>query len=95
MTGQDQDRLTITAAIARIAGIHRKEREDREREEFEIIKVPRRCIPKGAKLVEAYETQREIVVMGDPPEDDDMHDCDALGCGSLGHVLYRFQKEAK
>lgn len=46
-----------------------------------------------AKPVEAYETEKEIIVLGRPKPDDDSHNCDALGCGSVGpHVLYRFLK---
>ena len=47
----------------------------------------------------AYETEREIVIVGDPPVDEhlpeeEQHNCDAMGCG-LNHVLYRFRKEAR
>jgi hypothetical protein len=60
-------------------------------EEWCEIRVRKDMIPKGAELVEAYMTAREIIVMGQPPEDDDEetgHNCDAMGCG-LSHVLYR------
>jgi hypothetical protein len=36
-------------------------------EDYEVIRVPKDCIPEGARLVEAYETATEIVVCGDPP----------------------------
>lgn len=58
-------------------------------EEWETIRVPKHCIPKGARLIEAYLTNRQIVVLGQPAEDDD-HNCDAMGCGSISHVLHRF-----
>lgn len=62
-------------------------------EEWAEIKVSKDLIPKGATLVEAYRTEREIIVMGWPPESDDEetgHNCDAMGCGSCGsHVIYR------
>lgn len=62
-----------------------------------LVRVPKRCIPKGAVLVEAYMTEREVIIMGDPPDGDDLsedaHNCDAMGCGSVGsHVLYRFKR---
>lgn len=76
--------------------------------DFEVIRVPKSCIPIGAQLVEAYITQAEVIVMGDPEEEPEglteaelnawyetAHDCDLMGCGSLGnHVLYRFPKTA-
>jgi hypothetical protein len=46
--------------------------------------------PPGARLVEAYMTDREVVVMGDPDPDDETHDCDAMGCGTMSHVAARF-----
>lgn len=58
-------------------------------EEWCEIRVRKDVVPKGAKLVEAYLTNSELVVMGQPKEDDETHNCDAQGCGSLSHVLYR------
>lgn len=58
-------------------------------EEWAEVRVRKDLIPKGAKLVEAYLTEREVIVMGCPEEDDESHNCDAMGCGSLSHVLYR------
>jgi hypothetical protein len=73
--------------------------------EFSIIKVENRYIPKGAKLVEAYETDAEIIVLGEPetePEglsdaeyrawEETSHNCDAMGCATFSHVAYRFPK---
>jgi hypothetical protein len=53
------------------------------------IRVRKDFVPKGARLIEAYVTDREIIVMGQPKEDDENHNCDAMGCGTLSHVLYR------
>lgn len=68
-------------------------------EQMETITVWKRLMPAGATLVEAYETATEIIVMGDPPDEDDdpvmsyPHSCDWMGCGSVGpHVIYRFDK---
>ena len=62
-------------------------------EEWCEVRVRKDFVPKGAMLVEAYLTEREVIVMGFPPESDDEetgHNCDAMGCGSTGgHVLYR------
>lgn len=59
----------------------------------ETIKIEIRTdsIPKGAKLVEGYETEHSIIIMYDclPPDD---HCCDQMGCGSFSHVKYRFTK---
>ena len=39
--------------------------------------------------VEVYRTATEIVILGIPEEDDETHNCDAMGC-ARDHVLYRF-----
>jgi hypothetical protein len=49
-------------------------------------------IPVGAILRECYETDTEIVVCGEPKENDVSHNCDEMGCSSVNHVLYRFRK---
>jgi hypothetical protein len=58
-------------------------------EEWSEVRVRKDLIPKGAKLVEAYLTEREVIVMGWPKEDDETHNCDVMGCGTLSHVIYR------
>lgn len=63
------------------------------KETHEILVVEKRGIPKGAKLIEAYETAREFVIMGWPEPDDENHNCDAMGCGTLSHVVARFPKD--
>jgi hypothetical protein len=63
-------------------------------EEWAEIRVRKDYIPKGARLVEAYQTDREVIVMGWPSQndDDESHNCDAMGCGSAGsHVMYRLK----
>lgn len=63
-------------------------------------------IPAGFKRVEAFESDTQIIVCGEPEEEPEgltaeeysrgyetAHNCDAMGCG-LSHVLYRFQKPA-
>jgi len=48
-------------------------------------------LPDGYEAVEAYANDKEVVVMGTPDSDDESHNCDALGCGSIGsHVIARF-----
>lgn len=59
-------------------------------EEWAEIRVRKDFIPKGATLVEAYLTDRELIVCGMPKENDESHNCDAMGCTTLSHVLYRF-----
>ncbi len=74
-------------------------------EKYETIRVLKDFIPVGAKLVEAYETETEIIVCGVPPDEPEdltdgeyrkwyetSHNCDAMGCSSLSHVIYRFSK---
>ncbi len=50
--------------------------------------------PKGFWKLDAYTNGYQIVVLGTPPYRDDYdendpnaHNCDAMGCGSLDHVL--------
>ncbi len=61
----------------------------RDAEEWCEIRVRKDWIPKGARLVEAYLTEREVIICGSPKEDDESHNCDAMGCTTLSHVLYR------
>ena len=58
-------------------------------EEWRDIRVRKDTIPKGATLTEAYLTETGIVVLGQPREGDENHNCDASGCGTLSHVLHR------
>ena len=47
-------------------------------------------VPKGFKKIEAYTDYKTVVIMGDPYLlDGDNHNCDAMGCGSMGHVMAR------
>lgn len=49
-------------------------------------------IPKGARLVEAWEHNGHLVVMGTPAREEDEetgHNCDAMGCSSVSHVVLR------
>jgi hypothetical protein len=49
-----------------------------------------RRTPKGFKKIEAYTDYKIVVIMGDPYVlDGDNHNCDAMGCGSMGHVMAR------
>lgn len=50
----------------------------------------RNTVPMGATPTECYETEDEIIIIGDPLDD---HDCDVMGCSSVSHVRYRFKKE--
>ncbi len=58
--------------------------------ECEYMIIPKYMIPKGAHLVECYETETEIIVCGEVNEQD--HNCDQMGCSSVIHVRYRFAK---
>lgn len=31
----------------------------------------------------------EIIITGCPEEDDENHNCDEMGCGSLEHIIFR------
>jgi hypothetical protein len=46
-------------------------------------------VPNGARLIEAWESNGELIVCGSPREDDEEHDCDAMGCTSVCHVVLR------
>lgn len=41
-----------------------------------------------------YRTATQIVITGHPDEEDEQHNCDAMGCG-YEHVLYRFPLPTK
>lgn len=56
----------------------------------QIISVPGHMIPKGAKLVECFLTEKEVIVCGGVEEDDESHDCDQMGCSTMSHVIHRF-----
>jgi hypothetical protein len=60
-----------------------------------VVSVPNNLIPKGCRLVECYETEKEFVIIGRPDPDDESHNCDALGCSSVAHVIARFRKEVR
>ena len=49
-------------------------------------------IPSGFWKLDAYTNGYQIVVLGDPPHEEEMvhqlyHNCDQMGCGSLDHVV--------
>lgn len=50
-------------------------------------------VPKGYQPMEAYTNGKEIVVLGEPDDGDDLtessHNCDAMGCSSVDHVILR------
>lgn len=58
-------------------------------EDYEKIVVEKSRIPKGARLVEAYLTEKCIVICGDPDPEDESHSCDFMGCSSVSHVTHR------
>jgi len=69
-----------------------------DKQEEEMVLVPRACIPEGARLVEAYIAKdNEIIVVGEPEDDlapipegeESGHDCDRRGCSTLSHVIFR------
>ncbi len=57
-----------------------------------ILAVPRLAIPKGAELCECYQTEKEWIIVGMPAQDDEGHDCDAMGCSTLSHVVARIPR---
>lgn len=50
-------------------------------------------IPEGYREIKdvdgVFVSDGEIVVTGQPNEDDETHDCDVMGCSSVSHVLFR------
>jgi hypothetical protein len=66
-------------------------------ENCQIIRIPKRHIPKGATLIEAYETESQYIIIGQPADIEDendprFHNCDAMGCSSVSHVVLRADK---
>lgn len=61
----------------------------REDLDYEIIRVRKNCIPRGARLTEAYVCAGVLLLIGDVAPNDEEHNCDAMGCGSLSHVIFR------
>jgi hypothetical protein len=54
-----------------------------------LVSIPLCDFPGRAQLRECYETDTEIIVLGEPL---DGHNCDDKGCSSCFHVRYRFKK---
>ena len=50
-------------------------------------------IPKGYEEIKnvtgVYRKDGQIVICGIPDEDNEIHDCDYMGCSSISHVLFR------
>jgi len=73
-----------------------KEDESCKMPEMLTLSVPKSCIPEGAKLVECYKHKGEYIIIGEPEDETDennpKHNCDAMGCGSLTHVLARVKE---
>ncbi len=50
-------------------------------------------VPEGYREIKnvdgVFVSDKEIVITGTPDEDDENHNCKALGCSSVGHVLFR------
>lgn len=50
-------------------------------------------VPKGFAPVEAFADGKNIVILGEPDESDELtessHNCDAMGCGSMDHVIVK------
>jgi len=55
-----------------------------------LVHVPLWNFPKTGQLRECYETDNEIVILGEPLNNE--HDCDVMGCSTCFHVRYRFPK---
>jgi hypothetical protein len=72
----------------------REQRQDQVERLIEAILDPRcssetRHAPDGWKRVEVYTNGAALVVCGKPDSDDESHNCDEMGCGSVGpHVLH-------
>lgn len=50
--------------------------------------------PEGARQHTCFITEEgEIIVLGNPEDED--HNCDAMGCSSVSHVIFRQHKEKK
>lgn len=58
------------------------------------------AVPEGATRLDAWEYKGELIVCGIPDDGngdvDDLHqhNCDAMGCSSVGHVIIRMSMEA-
>lgn len=50
-------------------------------------------IPAGYRelkgITGVFVSDDEIVVTGEPDEDDESHNCDEMGCSSVSHVIFR------
>lgn len=58
----------------------------------EILYEPLR-IPNGYRELKnidsVFISDGKIVITGEPDEDDESHNCDAMGCTSVSHVIFR------
>lgn len=95
---EDQD-LTPSSARARDLWTQAVEHEVKKRmaqyfnEEHMILRVPRSCVPEGALLAECYETTNQFIIIGTVESDDEEHNCDVMGCGTLSHVIARIPRK--
>lgn len=66
---------------------------DRERKQYHFW-CARNRVPKGAKPIEAYETDSEIIILfADDEYPSEDHSCDEMGCSTLSHVKMRIPKQ--
>ncbi len=38
---------------------------------------------------EVFVGKGQVIVIGCPEEDDEEHNCDVMGCGSVEHIIFR------
>ncbi len=43
-------------------------------------------VPEGYEKMDAYSNGKNLIILGVPRDDSD-HNCDAMGCGTLDHVI--------
>lgn len=94
-SGLTQDFMAANLAQARLRHEHatlKRQFEELEQENAILRKASTfggDRVPQGYSPIEAYTNGEVIVILGEPPHDDESHDCDFLGCGTFSHVIAR------
>lgn len=87
MTLSDKVALSIVNHASELITAYHAHRQ----EKYHILEVEKSQVPKDAKLIECYETDKEYIILGSPLNEE--HNCDEMGCSTVSHVRMRISKK--